>query len=241
MKKLIICISVTVIVAFVSTVVCAVATVEVAMPAFVDSAVHSINQLSAGYGPPTTHNLAYVGNLNGTTYRSLIYYDVVSSLAALDAAYPSGWGLQYAELRFAPDYVWDEGTNITSFYPILKPYVFDEVTWTNQNATTAWAAPGLQAGTDYSATADISFDWDTYGLRLIDVTSIVQGWMDDPSSYHGWLFKSANETGPRTFRGAAWSGKTVHSGGVITLTIIPEPGMFMIVGLGLTLLKFKRK
>lgn len=240
MKKLISCISVATIVLCVSTLTCAVTVDEVAMPAFTDSS-YSVNQLTAGQAAPTLSNFAYAGRLNGTAYRTLIYYDVVATMAALDVTYGAGnWSVQYAELRFAPEWVWDPSADYYSFHPVLKPYVFDEVTWSNQNASTAWAAPGLAAGTDYAATPDINFLWDDYGLWLIDVTSIVQGWMDNPSSYNGWLLKADSEAPYRNFRGCSWAGQDINTGGVITLDVIPEPGMFMIVGLAL-LLKLKRK
>jgi len=64
---------------------------------------------------------------------------------------------------------------------------------------TQWGAPGGQAGVDFTAAASSSVVWDGVGAYTFPsspaLVADVQAWMDNPAANHGWLVKSAAETG----------------------------------------------
>lgn len=64
---------------------------------------------------------------------------------------------------------------------------------------TQWAAPGGQAGVDFTAAASSTVVWDGVGAYTFPsspaLVADVQAWMDNPAANQGWLVKSAAETG----------------------------------------------
>ena len=194
------------------------------------------NILWANRPAPTTGSMAYGGYTGGTVYRSTIYYDVGAMKSYLDANYP-GWSISSATLNFGGANAQGVAGNY-SFHALTSPYVFTEVTWEKRNATTNWTNPG----TDYNPTADLTVFWPLdSNYYTADVTSIVQGWMNNPSANYGWCFKGDDESSSGGFRGAGWSATHLGGGGVIDLVIIPEPNMLLLAGLGLALLKKNKK
>ena len=208
--------------------------VSIPMPA-TNATGAGTNIIWANRPAPTTGQSAYAGLNGGTIYRSTIWYDVAAITAALDISNP-GWVLQSATLNYGGANAQGVAGNY-SFHALTSPYVFSEVTWEKRNATTNWTNPG----TDYGA-ADLTVAWPgDAGYYSADVTSIVQGWMDNPSNNYGWLFKCDDETAPDNFRGAGWNATHLGGGGVIDLVIVPEPSMMLLVGFGLALLKKVKK
>ena len=183
--------------------------------------------------------LVNAGYLGGTIYRSLVYYDVDAMTAYLDANSP-GWIISSATLTYAASYMAGPTNGNFSLHEMLVDYNFTEADWVNRKAGTPWGASGGQAGTDYNATPDYTFSW-TAGYHTLDVTSAVQSWFSNPAGYDGWMLKGDDESSSGAFRQGGFNGLLQGQSGTIALTIIPEPGMMMLLGLGLTFLARKKK
>jgi len=96
---------------------------------------------------------------------------------------------------------WGEG-NKTGFPPSLgAPATEGEANWTHRFSLTTneWAAPGGQAGIDFSPVASI--DTFVYGVSFSPYTfdstartvADVQTWLDDPTANFGWMLITASE------------------------------------------------
>jgi hypothetical protein len=82
------------------------------------------------------------------------------------------------------------------FHRMLKPWASD-ATWVSATAGVPWAAPGAQAGTDYSSlnsatclvTLGGAFDFGPSAQLAADI----QTWLTDPAKNYGWILKAENE------------------------------------------------
>lgn len=122
-----------------------------------------------------------------------------------------------------------------------------DATWTSAKyGVTTWNTPGgdfdpIASGSltiTTGVTAGNSFTWDSTPSMVADV----QGWMDSPSTNHGWILINADESGSQTFF-AFYSSEWTDSAQAPVLAVtytVPEPATYVLVGAGLLLLAGRR-
>lgn len=138
------------------------------------------------YDPNLNFNQETKLNVHGTEgIKVLVRFDLSSI--------PAGARITSATLSLY-NYAHNTSANggTLSVHPANRPWIDSQATW-NQYATgRLWAAPGMQAGTDYltSPVTSITIDTTSGVWRDFDVTAIVQNWLDGGQSNHGFVVLS---------------------------------------------------
>lgn len=148
----------------------------------------------------------------GTAYRSrgLVKFDLTAlppdatitsaslslQLVKAGAGPGSVFGL-YRVLR-----AWGEGTGTGNTGSPANP---GEATWNNRmHPSTAWDAPGANAGVDYVASASATRTMDGVGVYTFDsnaaLVADVQAWLANPGTNFGWILISQSEDVAATAR-----------------------------------------
>ncbi|MHC4712023.1 MAG: putative Ig domain-containing protein [Planctomycetota bacterium] len=84
----------------------------------------------------------------------------------------------------------DSGTPQISAYRLLKSWVESEVTYNKADSSTNWASAGLQSGTDYASSASAtSSSISSTGWATLDITDLVQDWVDGTYTNYGVLLR----------------------------------------------------
>ena len=97
------------------------------------------------------------------------------------------------------------GTLSVGAYPLNRPWVESEVTWTRASGSAAapvrWDEPGANGvPADRGATpVDVRGVTAAYEWKSWNVTSIVQGWIDNPGSQYGIKLQAGGNTRDQTF------------------------------------------
>ncbi len=84
---------------------------------------------------------------------------------------------------------------IIYIHRVTQPWTESDVTWKQHTSSTMWENPGG----DYYASAYASFTPDATGQRAIDVISLAQYWVTNPSSNFGMLLRSTGSGGEVRF------------------------------------------
>jgi hypothetical protein len=105
------------------------------------------------------------------------------------------------------------------------------------------ASYGPLPGTNYAATgAPSSALSAAVGVWLeIDITAMVQGWIDNPSANNGLLILDHHPTNSNLAYFASNEDPTVANRPILDVNVIPEPGMMSLGVLLLTALKLRKK
>lgn len=128
---------------------------------------------------------------SGATQRGLLMFNPA-------AAMPTGSVIRSVQLQVTVTSS-ANSTAVPNFglYRVLAGWAENEATWTNRLQSQSWASPGGAAGTDYLSTASASIALPGLGNYAYNSTAVlvsdVQGWLDDPSSNHGWMIISDQE------------------------------------------------
>jgi hypothetical protein len=143
------------------------------------------------------------------TYYGLMEFDVSSIPAnaivreAKLQLYATGWG----------------GADITvSVHCVKRPVEFCEATWRQPRDGEAWGQPGCSDPlTDFCPEAESSFtSWSIRKWYDLDVTSLVQDWIDGSRPNHGVVFRSLESTSSLWFASAENSDRLLRPKLVIT-------------------------
>lgn len=147
---------------------------------------------------------------------------------------------------------WGEGTKVAAEEgsPGLgAPATAGEATWNDRFAlmNMPWAAPGGLAGVDFSSA--ISSTIDVYGTGDSPYTfpsetgliEDVQYWVQHPELNHGWMLKDLSEAENFTARRFATRESDFAPLLQIEYSIVPEPQVHALAGLGLSVLLCLRR
>jgi hypothetical protein len=141
--------------------------------------------------PTTNYGTGVLAHLQYNTQDRQLHQFNLSSI-------PSNATITSATLSF---YVYqiDAGTPNVSCYRILKQWDELQATYNNRLTSTAWGTPGLQSGTDYTATAiATSGNITTVGWANFNVTSQVQSWVNGSQTNYGVMYKLSTTGHVRT-------------------------------------------
>ena len=141
---------------------------------------------------------------------------------------------------------WGEGTGADATGSVASPGV---ATWNERHfGSTAWSSPGGQIGADFadnpSATTAISdlgeYVWGS-STRLVND---VKGWIAAPETNFGYMLISQSEgslgSGRRFGAKEQPGGLTPPPRLIVTYTVVPEPSMVALAGMGLCLVFLTR-
>jgi len=124
----------------------------------------------------------------GSTH--LQYYTEDRQLHAFDISdIPDTATIDEALLKI---YVYEvsSGTPQISAYRIITSWVESEVTYNKADSSTNWATAGMASGTDYASTAaGTSASVSSAGWATIDITDLVQDWVDGTYTNKGVVLK----------------------------------------------------
>jgi len=85
-------------------------------------------------------------------------------------------------------------------YPVLRPWVASEATWNNAAAGALWGQAGATGTADRPATPSDREMLNGAGWCQWNVTDMVKGWADNPSSNYGLLLESPDERWSAAYR-----------------------------------------
>ena len=172
-----------------------------------DTAMLSLNP-DNNYGSLTT---LPVGPINKPSQfaRALFKFDVAGSLPAgavitavqlrlqMSKEAINGPGDTVGLHRLLAD--WGEGNKSAGQHGSAA--TAGEANWTARKLGEAnWAAPGGQAGSDYSVSASATLAWNAPGSYTFssspELVADVQEWLDQPAANHGWLLRSSDDQPP---------------------------------------------
>jgi RHS repeat-associated protein len=144
-----------------------------------------LNTLTDGVQQPWVE----VGD-NSATYGTA---RAVFDFGALPSSIPTNATVMEAHLK-----LWQEQTTtntsgaVYELHALNRSFTRSQATWNNANSATAWTTPGG----DFAPTADgtVSGLTNDPNRENFDATSIVQGWVNTPSSNHGMLVKLSGES-----------------------------------------------
>jgi hypothetical protein len=128
----------------------------------------------------------------------LQYYTQDRQLHLMDLSdIPSGATINEAIFSF---YVYQtSGTSVCAAYRIITDWDVSEVTYNNAKSGTSWATAGMQSGTDYASTAiDSSSSITGAGWVELDLTELVQDWVDGTYTNRGVMLRLTTGGHPRT-------------------------------------------
>ena len=141
---------------------------------------------------------------------------------------------------------WGEGT-VSSGSGQGGPAAAGDATWNaaafgSTNWTTAGGDFGVSSAslTIVGTTIGTSYSW----LSTSALVSDVQGWLNNPTTNHGWALINTNESGSQNFR--SFSSREASSALQPVLTVnyvIPEPSTFVLlaIGCGLLVVRHRRR
>lgn len=128
-----------------------------------------------------------VGN-NSATYtntRSVVRFDGIA-----DALPP---GARITDADFTAWGFYSDGTGaVFDAHALSRPFVEKEATWARASAASAWTTPGGDFGQALDQVVGITND---PRMHIWENASVVQGWVDNPASNHGYLLKVRDEAG----------------------------------------------
>lgn len=122
-----------------------------------------------------------------------------------------------------------------------------DATWSSAKyGVTTWNTPGgdfdpLASGSltiQTGVTAGNAFTWGSTTEMVADV----QGWLDAPSTNHGWILLNGDETGTQTFfafYSSEWTNAAQTPVLAVTYTV-PEPATWLLFGAGFLLMNCRR-
>ncbi|MGQ9585404.1 MAG: DNRLRE domain-containing protein [Anaerolineae bacterium] len=151
----------------------------------------------------------------GGAKRALVRFDLGSL--------PPGAHIVSATMRLFTNEVQDpEPRNMTvNAYKVLRPWTEMGATWNQANAGVNWNLPGCNGVSDRELTAAATVVVNAPNASYdFDITSMVQGWMDDPASNHGVLLVGSGSTVTYEFYSSEWSDPLVYP----TLLVTYLPG-----------------
>ena len=92
------------------------------------------------------------------------------------------------------------GSPQVSAYRIITSWVESEVTYNKADASTNWGTAGMQSGTDYASTAaGTSSSVSSAGWATIDITDLVQDWVDGTYTNKGVVLRLISAGHLRTY------------------------------------------
>ena len=119
---------------------------------------------------------------SSTTFRTLIQFD----LSSITPATPISCA---AILLFEKDSDSDQTIYI---HQVNASWLESQATWNNRTSANAWAS----AGGDYASSSAASFAPDVSStLQQVNITALVQDWVDNPGSNFGVLLRSETSGG----------------------------------------------
>ncbi|MBB4908876.1 DNRLRE domain-containing protein [Actinophytocola algeriensis] len=140
-----------------------------------------------------------VGN-NSTTYgntRALVRFD------NLNAALPAGARIVDADMTVWGFYSDGSGATFDA-HALSKPFVETQATWARASTATAWTTAGGDFGARLDQVVGIP---DQPFMHIWENTPVVQGWVDNPATNHGYLLKVRDEAGAAKQRVLMLSGE----------------------------------
>jgi RHS repeat-associated protein len=128
-----------------------------------------------------------VGN-NSTTFgntRAVVRFD------NLHTALPAGARIVDADFTAWGFYAEGSGA-VFDAHALSKPFVEGQATWARASSTTAWSTPGG----DFGPALDnvVGFPNQPY-MPIWENAAVVQGWVTNPTTNHGYLLKVRDEAG----------------------------------------------
>ena len=124
----------------------------------------------------------------------------------------------------------------TSLFRNLTSYDPTTVTYANYSSP----ATNPVAGTNYQTIADDGFSTNTNTTYDFDVTATLQAWLATPSTNLGWYVSNTSGSNDVTWHGITATTEAWRP--TLSITVIPEPSTFLMVGLGLgALVIFRRR
>lgn len=128
-----------------------------------------------------------VGN-NSTTYGNT---RAVARFDGIHTALPAGARILDADFTMWGFY--SSGSGVTfDAHALTKGFVENQATWNRASTATAWTAPGGDFGPALDNVVGISND---PRMHIWENSAVVQGWVDNPASNHGYLIKVRSEAG----------------------------------------------
>jgi hypothetical protein len=126
----------------------------------------------------STSDYIWVGkDATGERRRGLVKFDLTNV--------PGNARISSATLKLYLDHT-QSRTGIATTYAARQviPAWTESATWNKRNSTTAWATPGLGAGSDYlsSSVTGPTLGGATDGYKDFDVTAVVANWKGNPSN-----------------------------------------------------------
>ncbi|REJ81708.1 MAG: T9SS C-terminal target domain-containing protein [Bacteroidetes bacterium] len=159
---------------------------------------------------PDMNALAWTVSGNLAIHRILIDFDL--------SFIPEGSGVQSAYLSLYwnpthsnPGHSTISGSNAATLKKIIQPWDENNVTFANQPATTS--VNSVQFPASLSSTQD---------YINMDVTSMVQEFVNDPGSSHGWMLTLDNETAYRSLVFASSDNPNPTKWPSLELTYVPN-------------------
>jgi len=191
------------------------------------------------------------GRRQGGRTRALMQFDVAGSLpagAVITAVsltlsvvgVPSGGVNSTFDLnRMLAS--WGEGTGADQGGSLAGA---GQATWNNRFGSSG--SPWGTAGGDFSSTVSASRNITGLGSYAFsstaDLIADVQAWYDNPSSNFGWLMRSESETTATSIRRFGSRADSLSSPTLtIQFSVVPEPGVCLLLGLGLAVLGWTRR
>lgn len=140
-----------------------------------------------------------VGNNSGTygNTRALVRFD------NLNTALPAGARIVDADMTVWGFYSNGSGATFDA-HALSKPFVETQATWARASTATAWTT----AGGDFGARLDqvVGIPDQPY-MHIWENAAVVQGWVDNPATNHGYLLKVRDEAGVAKQRVLMLSGE----------------------------------
>jgi hypothetical protein len=118
---------------------------------------------------------------SSTTFRTLIQFD----LSSIPPATPISCA---ALLLFEKD---ADATQTIYLHQVNASWLESQATWNNRTSANPWAS----AGGDYTSSPEASFAPDATGLQQVDITALVQFWVNNSGSNFGLLLRSTTSGG----------------------------------------------
>jgi Disaggregatase related repeat/TGF-beta propeptide len=151
-------------------------------------------------------------NFNGETKLNVYGTENIKTLVRFDlSSIPPSTTITSATLSLY-NYGHSSAANggTLSVYRANKAWVDSQATWNIYSTGNNWTAPGMQAGTDYlnSPVSSLTIDTSTNVWREIDVTTLVQGWINGSVPNNGFVLRSPTSGVKPIFYSSGYSTNT---------------------------------